>query len=627
MSDPQKPVPAADLLVRRLAEHGVRLVFGYPGGQLTPIYDALYRQSTIRHVLARHEQAAAFMADGCARATGKPGVCLAVCGPGVFNAATPLSAAFTDSIPLLLVSGQVPTAGRGLRSGYYHENDQLAACATLTKYRGRADSVETLLPTLDRCWAELTRGRPGPVLLEVPLDVLRSETRADLWPALPAPAPLSAPAPRDVEALARLVADWRRPLILAGGGVLSASAGPALRQVAERLGAPVVHTAMGKCALPADHALAAGMPWRRATSDLTHMDDFFSPLFVESDGLLVVGCRLTQLATGSWTLRLPPSVAQIDVDADEIGRHYAVTQGVAADARLALESLLALLPTADRKPWAPPRPKGEPWRLPGLDLLGPMRRVLPPDAIVSADATRLAYILMAEFPMTRPRTFLHPAGAVAMGYGLPAALGAKAALPNRTVVAVAGDGGFLMSGMELATAVQEQLPVVVVLVNDNCLTLIRATQERRYGSRFIGVDLRNPDFGALARSFGARYDRADSDDAFETALGEAHARGSADRGGGAAGRRAEIKRRAGSRKRPEIRCNVCTVSRGAYATPLAGLRTLLDDGLHRLVEGRPFLVDAFLLDLAQLGVGDVELLGDVLDRLRHGHQAEVLRGH
>ena len=521
MSDPQKPIPAADLLVRRLAEHGVRHVFGYPGGQLTPIYDALYRQiGGIRHVLARHEQAAAFMADGAARAAGAPGVCLAVCGPGVFNAATPLSAAFTDSVPVLLVSGQVPTAGRGLRSGYYHENEQFAACATLTKYRGRADSVNALIPTLDRCWAELTRGRPGPVLLEVPLDVLRAETAAEPWPVLPPPPAPTAPAPRDVEALARLIAGWRRPLILAGGGVVSAGAELALRQVAERLRAPVLHTAMGKCAMPADHPLAAGMPWLRATADLTGMSDHFSTLFTEADGLLAVGCRFSQLATGSWALRPPPSLAQIDVDPDEIGRHYAVTQGVVADARLALEALLPLL-MEKRAPWAPPRPRGEPWRLPGVDILGPMRRVLPPDAIVSADVTRLAYILMAEYPLTRPRTFLHPAGAVSMGYGLPAALGAKAALPERTVVAVAGDGGFLMSGMELATAVQERLPVVVVLVNDNRLTLIRATQERRYGGRFIGVDLRNPDFAALVRSFGARYHRADTDDAFEAALRQA----------------------------------------------------------------------------------------------------------
>src|SRR5438132_4930716 len=160
MANQSRALPAADLLVQRLRAYGVRDVFGYPGGQLTPVYDAIYREPLIRHYLARHEQAAAFMADGYARASGRPGVCLAVCGPGVFNAATPLTTAFTDSTPVLLISGQVPTIGRGLRSGYYHENDQLAAAATWTKYRGRADSVEALVPTLDRCWTELTRGRP-----------------------------------------------------------------------------------------------------------------------------------------------------------------------------------------------------------------------------------------------------------------------------------------------------------------------------------------------------------------------------------------------------------------------------------------------------------------------------------
>jgi acetolactate synthase-1/2/3 large subunit len=317
-----------------------------------------------------------------------------------------------------------------------------------------------------------------------------------------------------------MIAGWKRPLLLAGGGVVSAHCESQLSQLAERLGSPVFHTAMGKCAIPSDHPLAAGMPWRRATADLTGMDAFLSPLFGEADGLLAVGCRFTQLATGSWSLRPPPSVAQIDVDPDEIGRHYPVALPIVGDARLALDELLPLLPATSRPAWAA-WTKSEQWRLPGLDLLGPLRRVLPPDAILSADVTRLAYLLMAEFPMNHPRTFLHPAGSVAMGFGLPAALGAKAAYPHRTVVAVVGDGGFLMSGMELATAVQERLPVVVVLVNDNSLTLIRATQERRYDGRFIGVDLRNPDFEVLAYAFGVRYWRADSDDALERAMREA----------------------------------------------------------------------------------------------------------
>jgi acetolactate synthase-1/2/3 large subunit len=521
LAEPHGGVPAADLLVRRLADLGVRCVFGYPGGQLTPIYDALYRQSKIRHFLARCEQAAAFMADGYARAIGRPGVCLAVCGPGVFNAFTPLAAASTDSIPLLLISGQVPLAGRGLRSGCYHENDQLAAAVPLTKARFRVESVADIVPTLDRAWAETTRGRPGPVLFEAPVDVLRAAGASGRWPAPPPAGSPVSPRPVEMESAVQRVAIWRRPLILAGGGVVSAGAEAALARLADRLGAPVFHTPMGKCALPADHPLYAGMPWRRATADLSNMGDFFSPLFAEADGLLAIGCRFTQLTTGSWALRPPASIVQIDVDAQEIGRHYPVVAGVHADARLAMESLLAALPPETRPPWARRRPPAEPWRLPGLDLLGPLRRALPADAILSADVTRLAYILMAEFPLTRPRTFLHPAGAVAMGFGLPAALGAKAAFPERTVVAMAGDGCFLMSGMELATSVQEKLPVIVVLINDNRLTLIQATQQRRYDGRFIGVDLRNPDFGVFARAFGVRYARADDDATLEAALRDA----------------------------------------------------------------------------------------------------------
>jgi thiamine pyrophosphate-dependent acetolactate synthase large subunit-like protein len=179
---------------------------------------------------------------------------------------------------------------------------------------------------------------------------------------------------------------------------------------------------------------------------------------------------------------------------------------------------LAALPPGRRTPWAEPPRRPEPWRLPGLDLVGPLRRALPPDAILATDATRLTYVLMTEFPLEQPRCFLHPAGAIPMGSALPAALGAKAAFPNRAVVAVAGDGGFLMSGMELASAVQERLPVVVVLVNDNCLTLIRSTQQRRYGERYIAVDLHNPDFGQFAAAFGVRYRRAADAADFEAAL-------------------------------------------------------------------------------------------------------------
>jgi thiamine pyrophosphate-dependent acetolactate synthase large subunit-like protein len=423
---------------------------------------------------------------------------------------------------VLLLSGQIPRAGRGPRSGYYHENDQLRACATFIKAGARPESAAGIVVALDQVWTAMVGGRPGPALFEVPLDVFNEPAPPGPSPAPPpAPAPLPAPLPADEHALAALageVSAWRKPLLLAGGGVLTAEAEHALRDLAECLGAPVFHTAMGKCALPTDHPLAAGMPWTRATSDLRGMEAFFSPLFAEADGLLAVGCRFSQLATGTWTLKPPPRLAQIDADPEELGRHYPLKCAVHADARLALEGLLARLPAERRRPWAPPRQPREPWPLAGLDFVTPLRRALPADGIVVADITRLAYILLTDFPVRQPRTFLHPAGYVAMGYGIPAALGARAAFPGRPIVAVAGDGCFLMSGMELATAVQEKLPIVIVLVNDGSLTLIKAIQERRYQGRYLGVDLRNPDFGLFARAFGVRH-RAVRDAAdFEAAL-------------------------------------------------------------------------------------------------------------
>jgi acetolactate synthase-1/2/3 large subunit len=519
------PRPAADLLVARLRQLCVTDVFGYPGGQLTPLYDSLYREPSVRHRLARHEQAAAFMADGYARASGRPGVCLAVCGPGVYNAATPLASAHTDSIPLLLISGQVPRSGLGLRSGYYHENEQLEACKRFTKGQVRIDGPADVVSAVDRAWKMVTEGRPGPVLLEVPVDVLRADAPGEEPPPPPAAPEPRRPSAREVGRFTELASTWRRPVILAGGGVVASGAEGPLARLATRLGAPVFHTANGKCALPASHPLAAGMPWRRATSDLSQMADFFSPLWREADGLLAVGCRFTQLTTGSWTLPFPASKVHIDIDPDEIGRHYPVDLGLRADARAALEALLAALPPADRPPWTALPPRGDPWRLPRIDFVASLRRVLPPDAIVAADVTRLAYILMAEMRLEYPRTFLHPAGAVAMGYALPAALGAKAAHPGRAVLAVLGDGGFQMCAMELASAVQEGLPVVVLLVNDSCLTLIKATQERRYHGRYIAVDLRNPDFGVMARSFGVPYWRAEDEAALEGALAAALAAG------------------------------------------------------------------------------------------------------
>lgn len=523
MADLDQLRNGAALLVRRLRDYGVRHVFGYPGGPLAPLYDALYHEPVIRHFLPRDEQAAGFMADGYARATGRPGVCITVCGPGAFNASTAVLNAFSDSVPLLLINGQV--SSREPRSGYYHENDQLSAFASFTKGQVRVEEPGAMVRDLDRAWRLMTEGRPGPVLFEVPGKVFWAEAPAAAWPSLPAPpAPLT-PRSQDIEALAKLLTGWRKPLLMVGGGVITAGAGAEVTQLAERLGAPIFNTLMGKCAVPSDHPLAVGMPWRESTSDASDMASRISPLFAEADGLLAIGCRFTQVATGSWALRPPPELAQIDVDPAELGRHYRVTLGVHADAREALRALLAALPSAPRQRWAAPAPPMQPVRIGGMDLPAAIRRVLPRDAIVVADVTLLAYRMLVEFPVFAPRTFQHPAGGISMGFGLPAALGARAAFPDLPIVAIMGDGCFQMTGMELATAVQEKLPVVVVLVNDGSLTLIKLIQQRRFQGRYLGVDLLNPDFALLAKAFGVPCWQVQDEASFETALREAVARG------------------------------------------------------------------------------------------------------
>lgn len=516
-SSPANPATTcAEVLVQRLKQYGLNVVFGYPGGPLAPLYDALYHEPGIRHVLARDEQGAGFMADGYARATGRPGVCLAVCGPGVYNAVTPLATAFADSVPILLISGQVPS--RDPRSGFYHENDQLRVCEPISKAQFRVERAEEVRSVVDRAWQAMVTGRPGPVLLEVPGDVLRQPCPApSLVPVPPLPGPVR-PCEADLEAAAACIRSWQRPVILAGGGVISASATEELQRLAERLGAPVFHTLMGKTAIPGDHPLAAGLPWKEGTSDATDMLSRMSPLLSAADGMLAVGCRFTQVTTGTWAMPVPASLVQMDLDPTEFHRHYRATVTVAGDAREALRGLLERLGGPNRPAWTDPRPPRQKWTVAGRDLAGAIRRAVPKDTIIAADVTRLAYVMLVEYPADGPRTFLHPAAAVSMGFALPAALGARVAFPDRPIVAVMGDGGFQITGMELATAVQEKLPVVVVVVNDSALTLIKALQHRKYGGRFLGVDLKNPDFGQLAAAFGVRHLSADDEAGLEASL-------------------------------------------------------------------------------------------------------------
>ncbi len=464
----------AQLLVECLVQHGVEVIFGMPGAHTLALYDALYRHPKIKHILVRHEESAALMADGYARATGRVGVCCVTSGPGVTNAATGLAVAHGDSIPVLLISSQVDSEAAKLRRGLFHATDQLMLTRPITKWNARADIPERIPQAAAEAFRIVTHGRRGAGHLEVPVNVLQQEVEIGPSKIEVNPAPDSRmPIP---------------PLILAGGGIIAAEAWAELVEIAELLQAPVLMSPMGKGVIPADHPLCGGVTFTWVTADLQNMERSMSPLASMADTALAVGFRFSQLATVNYTLPGVYRGSRLNWMPDSARPQQRIDVGPAGN------------------------PPVHWWEL---------RKGLNRDAIVAADIVRSGYALVGQFPVYHPRTFMHSASFIAMGHAFPAALGAKVAFPGRQVVSVSGDGGFLMTGQELATAVQHGINVVAIVINDRCLTGIAALQDARHGGRRIAVDLVNPDFVRLAESFGALGLRVTCAEEFKPALEKA----------------------------------------------------------------------------------------------------------
>jgi acetolactate synthase-1/2/3 large subunit len=493
-------------VVRALTREGVRHVFGIPGIHNLAIYDALLRQSAITHILARHEQGAAFMADGYARASGEPGVVVVTSGPAATNTITPLSESYAGSVPVLAVMSDIASAlvGRGL--GALHEVPNQIECFRPVTRWAEALGDTAAIPTSVVAAFELIRsGRPGPVALSIPNDLLFARAEA----SLPAPAGGRRPPCHvaDVEAAARRLRAAMRPLIITGGGVVVAGAERELAAVARRLGAPVVTTVAGRGALderdPLWHSV---LPDRRATAEALRV----------ADVVFAVGTKLghRSLEKLGVTLSAGQTLVQLDVDPTVIGRAFKAELAVVGDARDGLARLLAALGggTAssgwDRSWLAAMRSDAGPrFTADVAAVITALRSALPDDAIVVNDQTGLTYWMEHRFPVYAPRTFLYPTGSAVLGYAVPAAIGAKLARPERAVIAVAGDGGFMFSVAELATAVKYRLPIVFLVVNDERYGAIKYLQERLYDGRWGEADLANPDFPALARAFGAYGER------------------------------------------------------------------------------------------------------------------------
>ncbi|HEV8584373.1 MAG TPA: thiamine pyrophosphate-binding protein [Methylomirabilota bacterium] len=507
-------------VVETLAREGVRHVFGIPGVHNLAIYDALLRQSAITHVLARHEQGAAFMADGYARAGGTPGIAIVTSGPAATNTLTPLAESYANSIPVFVIMSDIASALVGRDLGALHEvPTQIDCFRPVTRYAEALEATAAIPTSLAGAF-ELTRtGRPGPVALSIPNDLLVARAEATPPPVASGRRPPCHVA--DVEAAARLLRGARRPLVITGGGVVAAGAERELAAVARRLGGPVVSTVSGRGALDERDPL-----WHSVLDDRRGTGDALRA----ADVVLAVGTKLGHRSLEKLGVALGAGQALIHLDLDPavIGRAFKTEVAVIGDARDGLARLAeALGPGAPATGWdrqglarlradAGPRFTAE-----IADALTTLRRALPDDAIVVNDQTGLTYWMEHKFPVYAPRTFLYPTGSAVLGYAVPAAIGAKLARPDRAVIAVAGDGGFMFSVAELATAVKYRLPIVFLVVNDDRYGAIKWLQETFYAGRWGEADLANPDFPALARAFGARGERLSGIAALPDAVGRA----------------------------------------------------------------------------------------------------------
>lgn len=492
----------AQALVRQLRSEGVDTVFALPGVQVMAALDAFHEvQGDIRLVNTRHEQATTYMADGYAKVTGKVGVALVVPGPGALNAAAGLGTAYATSSPVLLIAGQIPSNTLGKRRGELHEiDDQLDVFRPITKWAHRVTRVEEVPEAVHEAMRQLKTGRPRPVELEIPPDTLAAAASVDL--VEPEDYPRQAPDPADIDRAARLLAEAQKPAIIAGGGTVISEASAELMELAEHLQAPVMTTQQAKGILPEDHYLAVGVNY--SLLGPAHR------VVPESDVILAVG---TRFLISDLDIVDSKRIIHIDADPDEIGRNHPTEIGIEADARTALAALLQRL-RASGPPKESRRQEIEGYKRAFAQevrdlaprqtgIVDTIRDRLNDDAIVVGGITNIGYWSNLAYQAKRPRSFITTSYFATLGFAFPTALGAKVAAPDRQVVALCGDGGFLYSPQELATATKYGINVVALVFNNAAYGASEWDQTHRYGGRYIGTDLHNPDFVKLAESFGA----------------------------------------------------------------------------------------------------------------------------
>lgn len=500
----------SDIIMECLLKEGVHVMFGYPGGAILPTYDAIARyEGRIHHVLVRHEQGASHMADGYARATGEVGVCIATSGPGATNLVTGLATAMMDSSPIVAITGQVPIPAIG--SDAFQETDVTGVTLPITKHNYLVTDVRDLAYTMKEAFHIARTGRPGPVLVDVPKDVQTAETEF-IYPEgdvlLPGYAPPWSANEQEIDAALRLIDEAERPIILAGHGIMMSGAMQEVRELAERAQIPVSLTLLGKGAMPEDHPLVIGMMGMHgeASSNLA---------IQEADLLLALGMRFDDRVTGNLkTYAQKARKIHIDIDRSEINKNVKVEVGIAGDLKTVLAQLLPKLGQKSHPDWIR---RIRDWledsserdilnyETPGIlltaQVINDIWKMTGGDAITVTDVGQHQMLEAQYYPHQRPSTLLTSGGLGTMGFGFPAAIGAKFGKPDEEIWAIVGDGGFQMTLCEMATAVQENVNVNIAIINNHFLGMVRQWQELFFEKRYEATPMVNPDFCKLADAY------------------------------------------------------------------------------------------------------------------------------
>ncbi len=495
----------AKVLVNTLKEQGVKLLFGIPGGANLAIYDELH-ESSLRHVLTRHESGAVHMADGYARVTGRPGVCLGTSGPGATNMITGLGTAYLDSSPVICMTGQVSTKMMG--NDAFQESDSFDMMIPVTKSNFKLRSPEEIPPVFAKAFSVATSGRFGPVAIDIPSDTVASEFHGEAYLTLNGSERMPRVKGQFIEAVEMLNLA-SRPVMLVGGGAKWARCGEDIMQLAEMLGAPVVTTVMGKGAVPEDHPLAmgtTGMHGRRSSARVME----------EADVVLAIATRFSDRTTGKTSDFIPKAgIIHVDIDSAEVGKNVRNVVGLTGDCSEIVQTLKSMVrrKADERSGWTARAVAMKSYCQCDFDLtdspLKPQKiihelsRLLPENAILTTDVGQHQMFAAHFFEASRGRRFITSGGLGTMGFGLPAAMGAKMAEPGSKVVCLTGDGGFQMTFAEFATAVENDIPVFVVVMNNSSLGMVRQFQKQFYSNHIYAVDYsKSPDFVKFAEAMG-----------------------------------------------------------------------------------------------------------------------------